>query len=212
MQLQGATVITPCDLTHLTSQIMLNGKLVIHPYSFYKNISENEIKYFMHQHGIYVLPTAELIAWLKENIIGTAIEIGAGNGAIARALNIPITDSRMQERADIKLLYSMSGQPVITYPDDVEKLPALPAIIKYKPDTVIGAFITHKYTEQAGDGNMYGVEEELVLSKVKRYINIGNKGTHKNKPVLKSHAHSEHYAEWLITRSVNQVENRIFIF
>jgi len=208
----NATVITACDLTDLTKEVIdENGLLKVKPYSFYQNIDSNELKYFMHQNAIYVLPTTELIDWLKENIVGTAIEIGAGHGAIARALGIPITDSRMQERPEIMFIYRASGQPVIKYANDIEKLDALQAVDKYKPDTVIGAFITHKYNSIVGNGNALGVQEELILQKSKKYINIGNLQTHKDKPILKL-KHQSLYFDWLITRAINKEDNRIFIF
>ncbi len=209
--MSNTQLISKCDLSGLEKEVMPDGKLLVMPANFWKKRKQNEINYFIYQHGIYVLPTTELIDWLKENIIGSAIEIGAGNGSISRALNIPITDSRMQEREDIKLIYQMNGQPVIKYPADVEKLDADEALEKYKPETVIGAFVTHKYTEAAGNGNMYGVEEENILKAVKRYINIGNLTTHNTKPILKLR-HEEIYFDWLITRSVNQSDNRIFIW
>lgn len=208
----NAIEINRCDLSDLTKEVMTaDGKLIAKSSRFWRMRDENEMRYFMLQNGIYVMPTTELIDWLKENIIGNAIEIGAGNGAIARALGVPITDSMMQQRPEIKLMYQLSGQPVIEYPNDVEKLDAVRAIIKYKPDTVIGAFITHKYDKMVGDGNMWGIQEEIILEKVKRYINIGNKITHHNKPILKS-PHEEYKFDWLVTRAVNQSENVIFVF
>lgn len=206
-----AISIEPCNLTALTKEVMPEGLLLVKPYEFWKSRDRNEIMYFMHQNGIYVMPTTELIDWLRANIIGSAIEIGAGNGSIARALSVPITDSRMQERPEIKFMYQLSGQPVMKYPADVEKLDAIEAIKKYKPDTVIAAFVTHKYDKKVGDGNMWGVQEEIVLQETKRYINIGNRVTHRNKPIL-ALPHKELHFEWLVTRAINQSENRIFIF
>ena len=209
----NGTFITKCDLTKLKSEILdSEGKLIIKPYSFYQGIDANELKYFMVENAIYVMPTQELIDWLKANIVGKAIEIGAGNGAIARTLNIPITDSRMQERPEIKWYYeTVIKQAPIKYHNDIEKLDAIEAIDKYKPDTIIGAFITHKFEESIGSGNAYGVKEEIILQKVKRYINIGNKITHKEKPILKTE-HKEYYFEWLITRGADQSQNAIFVF
>lgn len=208
----NAQVIVPCDISELEKEVLTpDGKLIIKPFAFWNSLDKNIIKIFIHTHAIYVLPTEELINWLKENILGTAIEIGAGNGSISRALNIPITDSRMQEREDIKIYYQVVGQPLIKYPDDVEKLDAEEAIKKYNPETVLGCFITHKFKEEIGSGNMYGVEEENILKAVKKYINIGNLTTHGAKPILKL-KHEELYFDWLITRSVNQTENRIFIW
>lgn len=205
----STSYVVSVDLSNMNKEIMFEGKLTIHPFSFYSKFSENEIRYFMHQHGIYVLPTQELVDFLKTLIIGNAIEIGAGHGSIARALNIPITDSKMQELPEIKAFYLSAGQPVIKYPEDIEKLNYEEAINKYKPNTIIGAFITHKFN--GVDGNMYGVIEEDILKITKRYINIGNKTTHKTKPILKL-PHTEYYFDWIITRGQFQKDNRIFVF
>lgn len=199
------------DISHINKQAFENGLLKVMPSSFYKSLDENSLKLFMLNHGIYVIPTTELIDWLKENINETAIEIGAGLGTIARELKIPITDSRMQELPDVKLIYNMGGQPTIKYPSDVEKLDYKEAIEKYKPKTVIGCFITHKHKSGMSTGNMYGVEEEYILKNVQRYINIGNIQTHKDKPILKEKS-IEYNFDWLITRSNNQSLNRIWVY
>lgn len=200
-----------CDVSEIEKEAMLDGKLQILPYSFYKEHDINTILVFMHKHGIYVLPTQELIDWLKENIVGSAIEIGAGNGAIGRALGIPITDSKMQDDPAVKAFYKMAGQPTITYPSDIIKMDALEAVTKYKPNTVIGAFITHKFNPITNDGNTLGVAEEFVLLGCDKYINIGNTVTHKNKPILQL-KHESFQFDWLITRAVHQALNRIFVF
>lgn len=209
----NSTYIEKCDLTDLESQVLdSDKKLIIKPYSFWKDRNLNERRYFMYVHGIYVLPTTELIEWLRTMIIGNAIEIGAGNGSIARTLGIPITDSRMQESPEIKFFYQMGGQPPIEYHNDIEKLDAIEAVRKYEPDTVIGAFITHKYDAKIGNGNALGVDEIKMMQKIKRrYINIGNKHTHKDKPLLKI-PHTEYQFDWLITRSIDQYQNVIFVF
>ena len=209
----NSSYIEKCDLTDLESQVFDNEKkLIIKPYAFWKGRDMNERRYFMYLHGIYVLPTAELIEWLRSMIIGNTIEIGAGNGSIARTLSIPITDSRMQESPEIKFIYQMGGQPPIVYHNDIEKLDAIEAVRKYEPDTVIGAFITHKFDPKIGNGNAFGVDEIKMLHKIKRrYINIGNKHTHKDKPLLKI-PHTEYQFDWLITRSVDQFQNVIFVF
>jgi len=200
-----------CDLTEIESHAFKNGLLQVLPYAFYEERSLNEVHYFMFIHGIYVLPTIELIDWLKENIIGKTIEIGAGLGAIGRSLQIPITDSHMQSRPEIALFYQKVGQPTIKYPKDVEKLCYIDAINKYKPDTIIGAFITHKYRHDLNSGNALGVVEEYLLRQVNRYIVIGNDDTHKDKPIRKL-KNEEFYFEWLITRSANQKNNRVWLF
>ena len=197
------------DTKEINSEFMIDGKLQVKPFSFIRKYPMNTIHLFMLEHGIYVLPTTELIDFLKENIIGNAIEIGAGNGAIGRALNIPITDSRLQERPDIIQYYKAMKQPIIKYPKDVEKMDGEIAVDKYRPDTVIGAFITHRWNGR--NGNAWGVDERNLLKMVKRYIHIGNLVTHQHSDIIKD-KHEEHYFPWIVTRAVHQKENRIFIF
>jgi cephalosporin hydroxylase len=145
-----------------------------------------------------VLPTEELIDFLHYQLTYPAIEIGAGTGAIARALKIPATDSHMQERPEIKAYYESMGQPVIKYPIDVIKMDAETALKHYKPNTVVGAYITHKYNGVSG--NMYGVVEGKILAAKCKYILIGNDTIHHDKPILK-YDHKTLRFDWLVTRS-----------
>lgn len=193
------------------SVINENGLLRVLPANFWLSFPFPVRRVFMHHHGIYVMPTSELIEWLAQNIIGNAIEIGAGNGAIARTLGIPITDSRMQEDPDVAFYYQQLKQPTIKYPDDVEKLNYTNAIKKYNPDTVIGAYITHKWRDDLQSGNYKGVREEEILKKVKRYINIGNSVTHHDKPIRKL-PHTEYYFDWIVTRAQDQKTNKIWVW
>lgn len=186
------------------------GNLKILPFSFWTGFSYNQIKLFMLKHGLYFIPTIEIIQVLIPIVQNSkSIEIGCGNGAIGRALNIPITDSKLQEQPEISKMYIAMGQPPIKYPSDVIKLDAKQAIEKYKPEVVIGSFITHKYN--GIDGNEFGVDENYILKNVYKYVMIGNLDTHKTKPILKQ-PHYAIYLPQLITRSYNQSQNRIFIW
>lgn len=177
--------------------------------NIYKRYSLDTVQFLMHMRGIYVLPTEELIEWLRPHC-DNAIEIGAGNGTIGRALGIPITDSHLQANPEIQKIYKTFGQPPIEYPADVEKLDALQAIEKYNPKTVIGAYITHLYRDGDVEGNMFGVDEYKVIDG-RMYINIGNADTHKHKPIL-SIPHEEYHFDWIITRSADQSKNRIWVW
>lgn len=209
--MQTVSIIKQVDIEELESISIQNGLLVPMPFHFYTKFTSNQIAFFCWKYGIYVVPTTELIEYLQTQIIGKAIEIGCGNGAIGRALNIPITDSKLQENNAIQAMYKAMNQPTITYPKDVIQLDALSAIKEYKPQTVIGAFITHKYSPKIKSGNMYGVVEGKILQQVDKYIHIGNLNTHKDKPILK-HKHEQLYFDWLITRSQDQSKNRIYVW
>ena len=123
-----------------------NGLPKVLPAREYKKLGNNGLMLFYLSSSTYVLPTEELIDSLDE-IIGVdsnAIEICCGNGVIGRKLNMTLTDSKIQQdNVEIKKQYLASGNPPITYPGDVEKLEALEAVRKYKPDTVLACFGTH---------------------------------------------------------------------
>lgn len=203
-------IIQKVDISDLEKKLYKNGLLQVKPSSFYKKYTEEQLTYLAYMKGIYVFPTRELVNWLKKNAIGNMIEIGAGHGAIGRCLGIPTTDSKMQEMPEIKSYYSFMGQPVIEYPKDIEKLEAMEAVEKYKPNTVFGAYITHKWKTGLHDGNILGVDEDELIKNVDMYISIINIKTHRNKPIL-HYNHESLYFPWLITRS-EQGDNRIVIW
>lgn len=186
------------EVEELTNLFKKNGDFTIKPYSYYQKFKWESLRLFMHITGLYSVPTQELIDFLKSEIEAfKAIEIGCGMGSIARALKIPPTDSRMQERPDIKLTYTMMGQPVIQYPDFVEKYEAIEAVRHYKPDVVIGSYITMKWNGK--EGNYWGVHEPEFMPLIKKYIHIGSLETHKNKPLMKK-KHTTLQPDWLIVR------------
>lgn len=199
------------DISQLESQVITGGQLQAMPYEFYGQYSRQQVMTLMFNHGIYVLPTCELIEYLKTRIEGVAIEIGAGHGAIALALGIPATDSFMQDDPKIQKIYQTMGQPTVKYGPCVERLDFMQAITRYRPTTVIGAFITHKWKPGMQSGNMLGVDENYILKKAKRYIMVGNLQTHGQKPLLRI-KHEEIYFPWIITRSEKQELNRLFIW
>jgi hypothetical protein len=194
------------QVNELIKNLFVGKELIIKPHSYFKDYSRSAIRYFLHLNGIYCLPTQELIDFLKHEIgENSAIEIGAGVGAIGKALNIPTTDSRLQERDDIKFTYAMMMQPVIKYPDHVEKLEAVEAVNKYKPQVVLGAYITNKWIEEKKIGNFWGVDEPLLLKKIKQYIHIGDLSTHSYKPLMQVRhvTYSKYHVPWLIIRGQN---------
>lgn len=138
---------------------------------------------FLHKYGLYTLPTVELIDYLARIIKGKkAIEIGAGMGVIGRSLGIPITDNKMQEWPEMKAYYASILQPTIKYPADIVEMDAIEAIDYYKPDIVIGSYITPKWHPGMSSGNIYGVETVDLISRVQAYYMIGNLSTHNFDP------------------------------
>lgn len=165
----------------------------------------DRLRLFMHVHAIYQMPTVELIEKIK-NIIGdkTCIEIGAGHGDIGRHLNIKMTDSHQQLEPHITEFYKRIKQPIINYPSDVEKLDYKAAIEQYKPDIVLGCWVTHKYNPDLHHlgGNEAGMELSYILKHVKQFVFVGNHEVHKNWQFEKNiHCYDFHYIDGIVSRA-----------
>lgn len=208
------------DITHLIAMITSNdAHHYIHPvpYADIKDAGKENIAMVLHQLGLYTFPTKEVTDWFKNEVdddpdlYPDAIEICAGTGWIGRTLGIPITDSKMQEREDIRRLYLLQGQPPITYPDDIEQLDAIAAIKKYQPEYVIGSYVTHKWDRHSRKvGNMYGVDTVWVVNHCHKYFHIGNLHTHQYDPIMQR-PHKAYSFPWLITRGNSDLA-RIFVW
>ena len=193
------------DTSHLDKELIDDfGRIIVKPASFYQNIPQDHLSIWAHFHGVYCLPTTELIDWLSQYIIpNQTIEIGAGVGTIGRALNIPITDScYMRNNKQVAEYYKLMQQPITNYPTDIIEMNAISAINHYKPKVVIGSWITHRYdmTQHWRGGNEYGIDEQFVLDNVEKYIMIGNEIIHSKKPILEL-PHKVFKFDWLFSRS-----------
>jgi hypothetical protein len=190
------------------------GRPRIMPASFYRDTTVAERALFGQRNGIYGFPTAEQVDWLRAEIGGrSAIEIGAGHGALADALGIPATDSKMQLDPLIAQFYAASGQPTVIYGPDVEQLDAAGALARYRPQVVIATWVTHKFDEarSAAGGNMFGVDEEALLDGCDTYIFIGNTHVHRHKAIW-NRPHRRIEPDWLYSRAVNGTPEFIAIW
>jgi hypothetical protein len=195
--------------------IIKNGEFQVKPYSEIVEFGKEIIMAFCVKYGMYCFPTRELIDFLK-NEIGDekkVIEIGAGRGIISKELNITATDSYQQKQQHIAELYEVLGQAPIQYGDNVERYDAIDAIRKFKPNTVLACWVTHKYNprQHNREGNAEGVKEEKVLERVRKYIFVGNDKAHKGKPILDVE-HRSYKFPWLLARTENQDLNSIWIW
>ncbi len=215
------SVLPNVDVSYLDADILdENGLLKVMDDHFYSFVPQEHLQLWGHKHGVYQFPTKMLIDTLRHEINGrTAIEICAGNGAIGRALGIPMTDSHLQARPEIKEIYGMIGQPVIKYPKDVIKMEAIEAVKHYKPDVVIGSWATHKYRKGDKYGSIYGVDECKLVNMVDLYIKIGNLSVHGESPLMTKRGLSigayynhEKSAEVLFSRSSVPENNAMWLW
>lgn len=204
------------DVSYLDNILLQDGLFQPIAAKYLKSISQENLSQWCVKNAFYQIATIELIDWLKNEIGNSfAIEIGAGQSGIGHALGIKSTDSYMQTLPEIKAYYQLMGQPTIEYPEYVEKLNAVEAIKKYKPEVVIGSFITQVY--QPGDeenkigSNVYGIDEYFLLANVKKYIHIGNEETHKHKRIF-TLEHKKYNFDWLYSRSFNRDKNAIWVW
>lgn len=196
-------------------QEMMEGRFikVASAETWANNYSWGEVRTLMHETATYVLPTSELLEFLRNQIDGKkAIEVGAGNGLIGRNLGITMTDS-YQQRDDKETVayYKAFRQPLIDYPADVLKMDAVSAARKYKPDVVIACYVTHRWEPGMESGNMHGVDFRRLLQYTDKLILVGNLMTHKDNPIMKL-PHREVQLQGLITRSDLPWTNPIFIW
>jgi hypothetical protein len=212
------TEVKNSDVSYLNNLLLDKmGLLRVLPAKTLQDITHPHLQLWANKNGVYVFPTTELIQWLKEKIgKRTAIEIGAGHGAIGRALDVPRTDSYIQLTPEMQLLYRMNSQKPTTPPPDVLRYEASDAVARFKPQVVFGGYITQLY--QPGDeqepktgSSIHGVNELEIHQKVETYIVIGNMMSHHDKRLfLKTHEILTF--DWIVTRSLNHEKNRIFIW
>jgi hypothetical protein len=207
--------LSPLDhlaMGQLDELVQLDGSLTPMPASFFDRVSPDALRAWAHAMAVYVFPTIELIDWLGDAIGQPAIEIGAGHGGIARALGIPATDSWVQvDDMEIRRTMEAANQPISIPANHVERLEALDAIERYKPHTVIGAYVTQKWRPGDDEGFVYGVDETEVLRRVNRYIVIGNDAAHGQKRIMQR-PHRTIRAPWLVTRAIKPKLNAIYIW
>lgn len=188
------------------------------PYAEIAGDTPDTLNMVMQALGLYTFPTQELVDWLHSEIDDdpelephTAIEICCGTGWLGRSLGIPTTDSRLQERPDIRQSYIAQMAVPISYPDDVEPLDALSAIRKYEPEYVIASYCTHLYgTGSLKSGNAFGVDTRWVRSHCRRFYHIGNDDIHFRDPIMKM-PHRRLQFPWLVTRG-NSAHARVYVW
>jgi hypothetical protein len=200
------------EIDALTEQLIgPDGRIRLLPAAFYSRVPLPLLRVWCNRTARYQIPTVELVEWLKDQIAGKrAIEIGSGNGDLYHHLGIPGTDNYCQQLPEVQLHYGALGQIPTNPPEDVVRMDALEAIDHYRPDVVIGCWITHRYEESHGTGNMYGPDEREIIRQC-RYIHIGNRDTHGQKPIL-TRQHFMPLVTGLVSRAGRQEQNCCWVW
>jgi hypothetical protein len=160
----------------------------------------------------YQFITTELVEWLRARIAGrSVIEVGAGQGDLGHHLGIHMTDSGMQTTPECLLQYASQGQMPTIPPPEVERLDAIDAVKKYKPQVVVASWITQKWHEGDPHGNAYGPEESQIVNAVDTYIHVGNRSVHGLKRILRM-KHREYKPKGLVSRGHEQAKNLIYVW
>lgn len=195
------------DVRDLSAEVIdPEGMPRVMPASFYSETTREERGVLCVRYGLYLLPTVELVDWLRA-FIGqrSAIEIGAGNGRLAMGLGIPATDRMLQDDPEVKAFYNGLAQPTVHYGHNVERLDSKAAIRKFRPQVVVGAWVTHRYSRRrhAAGGNQYGPDTDWILQRCEQYVLIGNDNVHRQHP-LWSRRHEIQYPSWLFSRAMKE--------
>jgi hypothetical protein len=214
----GAFELNPDEIRDIAPDVLdpETGRMRVLPASYWAGTTLEERALFGHRHGIYSFPTVELVERLTELIAGrTAIEIGAGHGVLAEALGIRATDSRQQEQAMYRAELALmgTGQPPVRYGPKVIEAHASRAVRRYRPQVVIGCWVTHKYdpARHAAGGNEVGVDEVDILRNCENYIVVGNEKVHAGKTIW-ARRHRIEYPDFVYSRAVNGTREFIAIW
>ncbi len=203
----GTFQLDPSKIRDLTPEVMdEHGRLRILPAAYWAGTTPTERMLLGYRYGLYGLPTTELIEHLTGVIAGQrAIEIGAGHGALAEALDIPATDNREQETPAFQLILQATGQKPVRYGPNVIEMHAGQAVRRFRPQVVIACWVTQLYRDGEvwnQDSKLDGVDEEDILRHCETYVLIGNELVHKGKRIW-SRPHTIEYPPWLYSRAIN---------
>ncbi len=205
-------VLKNIDTSYLDSIMLDNGLPKPVRWEKLKRVPNDHLKVWCLRNAVCQIPVQELIDWLRDAIGDkSAIEICAGRSCLGRPLGIPMTDSYFQVGAYAAPFYEAFQQPPIVPPNDVEKLTSNDAVKKYKPQVVVGAWVTQVGDGRDGASNPFGTDEEAILNTGAIYIHIGNLAPHGKKRILQR-PHLEFAFPWLIGRGMDRSLNRIWVW
>lgn len=170
--------------------LLKDGELQVLSAAELSQINNTDLRIWCHHKGVYGIPSQELIEIIKLHLVDNkSIEVGGGCGVFGRALNIPSTDSMIQNDSAVRVYYALLGQPPVTYGKHVIHLEASDAIARFTPDVVFGSWVTQYVSPlepelPVGGGSVYGLKEDEFLPHIKKYVVYGNDRIHGQKEIF----------------------------
>lgn len=203
MQAMGGAVVIDDGNTKQIDKILLDENGVIKPFHHddLRGIDFQQLRMFCHKNAVYQLPTIDLITFLSGLFEDEkkVIEVGSGTGVIGRNLGIKMYDSHQQTFPEVKLHYDLMKQPTIKYGRDVLKMDGVKAIRLFKPSLVLACWVTAPKDIDGNPLNMYGMDEEKILSLTETYVHVGTSTIHSNK-LINKYDRFEILAPWIVSR------------
>jgi hypothetical protein len=214
----SATTVENADIDYLDERLLEQGRLKLLPAAAYEAFPRDHVRLWAHRRGRYLLPTLELVAWLRAVIGGRkAIEVAAGSGDLGHHLGIPMSDSYLHAcHPEMALvLAAMMVEPTVPA-SDVENLDALVAVAKYRPQVVVAGWLMQLYCQ--GDekppkigSSVYGTDESKILDVVETYIHIGNTRYHGDKRILRR-PHNVYRFSWVVSKAADAASDVIYVW
>ena len=160
-------------------------RIKLQPASAYSEILRNDLQTWMHYRNRYILPTVELVNWLKAKIDGRrAIEVGAGSDDLSYHLGIQAIGSNPVLCADARTIPLLPSQiPTRAAYSGLHELDDMQAILELRPDVAIGAWIPDKFTDNFGNLSKYAPNECQIIQNTE-YVHIGCESIHGRSSLL----------------------------
>lgn len=187
------------------------NRIKLQPASAYNSIARNDLQTWMRYRNRYVLPTIELVDWLKIKINGRrAIEIGADDSDLAYYLGIRAIGRDAVFYTEPVPLFP--GQiPTCAVSSGFRQMDVMQAILELRPEVAIGAWIPDKFADNFGGNPKYSPNEYQIVQNTE-YIHIGCKSIHGRSSLL-GFPHEIIKPSGIVSRtSVISPDNAIYIW
>lgn len=204
------------SLLHSIDTLLLDyvtKRVKLLPASAYESIARQDLQTWCHYRNRYVLPTVELVDWLKTRINGRrAIEIGAENSDLAYYLGIPAIGSYPGLHSIAYTTVLFPGQiPTRVIMSDAHQIDIMQAIYELRPEVAIGAWIPDKFASNFYGYHKYAPNDYQIIQNTE-YIHIGSEKLH-SKLKIREFPHEVFKPVGLISRvASNPPDDVIYIW